>query len=100
MKLRITATALFAVIIAGSIPLAAHAGGAGNYTVTGAPFKWVSKIVYSIDLGPLGKLSNTQAAAMVTKAVQQWSGVSTAKLSLTEGDPLDRDVTGSNLGDF
>jgi hypothetical protein len=102
MKIRITAIAFLAFVAGGMTPPAARAAGVANYTTSGVPYKWDNSksIIYNIDQGPLGKLSNTQAADLVTKAFQQWSSVDTAKLTFEEGDPLDRDVTGANLSDF
>ena len=102
MKIRITATAILSLLAAGLAPIGAHAGGVRYYTPTGVPYKWdnTRSITYNIDQGPLGKLSNSKAAALVTKAFQQWSSIDTASLTFEESDPLDRDVTGANLNDF
>jgi hypothetical protein len=101
-KKRITGFAVLSLLAPALIMPAAHAASPRSVTAAGAPYKWDNSksIVYDIDQGPLGKLSNTQAADLVTKAFQQWSSVKTAKLTFEEGDPLDRDVTGANLSDF
>lgn len=108
-KKRITGIVLLTLIAAGLTAAGAHAASPRRVTVTGIPFKWNNSqpIVYDLDLGPFSPLSKTQAGAvdtaaeqMVKTAFQQWSSISTAKLSFMEGDPLDRDVTGANLADF
>src|SRR5438309_2158610 len=101
-KTRITGIVLLALLAAGLAPPAARAAAPRTVTTTGVPYTWDNSksITYNIDQGPLGALSNTKAAALVEKAFQQWSNIDTAKLTFEEGDPLDRDVTGANLGDF
>src|SRR5215213_708773 len=101
MKQRITGIVLS--FIAGLVPLAAHAAAPGSaITTSGVPYKWdtTRSIVYNIDQGPLGKLSNSKAARIVLAAFEAWQNVDTAKLEFEESDPLDRDVTSANFDDF
>jgi hypothetical protein len=101
MKQRITGIVLS--FIAGLVPLAAQAAAPGStITASGVPAKWdtTRSIVYNIDQGPLGKLSNSKAARVVLAAFEAWQKVDTAKLEFEESDPLDRDVTGANYDDF
>src|SRR5687768_8483440 len=101
MKQRITGIVLS--LLAGLVPLAAHAAAPGSYiTSAGAPSKWDNSrsIFFNIDQGPLGKLSNARAARLVTAALDAWQGVETARLTFEESDPLDRNVTGANLDEF
>ena len=87
-------------------PLLALAGGpkyvAGisffNPGVKGQPVRWTNgRVVYFVDRGTLGSLSNTQAVAMTDAAAAIWSAVPTAAVSLTDGGSLGEDVNGGNV---
>ena len=49
----------------------------------GRPVVWNNSqpISYSVDQGPLGRLSNADAAALVQTAFQRWRDVNTASIS-------------------
>jgi hypothetical protein len=69
-----------------------------NPGVKGQPVRWTAgKVVYFVDRGSLGSLSNTQAVTMVDAAAAIWSAVPTAAVKLTDGGTLAEDVNGSNV---
>jgi len=102
MKRRITGTALLTLV--GTLgTVVGYAATPGlNVTISGVPAKIDNSktITYNVDQGPLGKESNSKAARLVLAAVEALQGITTAKLTFEESDPLDRDVTGDNIGDF
>lgn len=53
-------------------------------TSTGTPYKWNSPIIYTVDGGNLGSLSNADANALVVQAFSKWTSVPTASLSITQ----------------
>src|SRR5262249_7872836 len=77
-----------------------------------APFGWVrpdgrpvawnnsQPIAYSVDQGPLGRLSNADAVALVQTAFQRWQQVDTASISFTQAAGLPQDITGANVMAF
>ncbi len=82
---------------------AARAAAPGLFTTAaGTASKWDNSkpIHFSYDQGSLGKMSNAKATRMFEDALDQWRKIDTASITLEEGDPLDRDVTGDNLGEF
>jgi hypothetical protein len=83
-------------------PTAAAAGGPGLLvTSTGAPFRWDTSapIVFRMDQGSLGRLSQEEAAELTRRAFATWQGLDTAAVTFEEGQLLDRNVTGANLFD-
>src|SRR5690606_37878205 len=62
------------VLVSGAVFVpSADAGGYLAVKPTGGPYKWDGPVTLHFDLGPLGKLSNAQADAMVTEAVAEWT---------------------------
>jgi hypothetical protein len=85
------------------VALPARAGGP-SYLLTeaGEPYRWDNSqpILIGVDQGPLGRFSNEQANAIVDAALAEWQKVETARIQFQKGDPLGRDVTGTNLNTF
>ena len=79
---------------------------AGNHEVIhptrGNSIGWnnSTQIPYWIDAGPLGKLSNIQARAMVEKMMQAWEAVETAEVGFSYQGELAHDVTEENIADY
>ncbi len=69
------------------------AGGPRAVNGTGDPMKWAtgSPVVYNVDPGPLGLLSNAQARALLAQAFAEWDAIP-GNLSFAEGTPLPLDV--------
>lgn len=74
----------------------AHAGLPLGVTPNGRLIAWRNTITYHIDQGPLGALSNDQAASLVQELFQYWQNVPTASLSLQMAGTLPLDVTAEN----
>ena len=99
--------ALLSALASTTLSIPAHAGGpryiAGatffNPAVLGQPLVWPNgQIKYYVDQGPLSAtVSNQQATAMVDLAAALWSAVPTAAVSLTDGGPLNEDVSAPNI---
>jgi IPT/TIG domain len=69
-----------------------------NPAVLGQPVVWPGgRVPYYVDQGPLGSLSNAQAAQMVDAAAALWSAVPTAAVSLVNAGSLAEDVNGGNV---
>jgi len=66
----------------------------------GVPALWPENktIIYTIDQGALGNLSNLQASSMITRAFNRWNQVSTSWLTFSrDAEPLPVDVTANNF---
>lgn len=89
---------LAAVLFATSL----HAGGPNIVEVGGRVFKWnpAVPVNFILDQGPLGQLSNEEAAELVRQAVQAWQAVPTASLQFKDLGFLDRDVDAGNFNEF
>ena len=57
---------------------------------------WRGPVTYTIDQGPLGSLSNTEAVALVNELFGVWKSVPTASLDVQQSGQLAQDVTASN----
>ena len=57
-------------------------------------------IPYSIDQGPLGLFSNSEAAAIVDDCFATWQAVATARVSFRNAGALSADVTQYNIDTF
>src|SRR5689334_15097820 len=62
-------------------------------TSSGTPYKWNSPILYTVDGGGLGTLSNAEATQIVTEAFAAWTSVPTVSPAL-----LSVSQNGSGLG--
>lgn len=105
MKKTITRIAIFC-LAAGLAPLAARAAGPGLLvTPTGKAATVDLSRGFIVTPEPssatLGKMTNAQGVALLKASIDPLSKVSTANVKITLDDqPLDRDVTGDNIGDF
>jgi hypothetical protein len=63
-----------------------------NVTSAGTPYKWNTTLVYTVDGGNLGTLSNAQANALVAQAFGTWTSVTTASV------PVNPNPIGIGLG--
>lgn len=76
----------------------AHAAGSFVDTSTNQIIKWQSsRISWSLDRGPLGALTQSEAATMVRNSINKWNGITTSSLVYVEGATLNQDYTGSNF---
>src|SRR2546428_1367441 len=68
----------------------------------GRPVVWNNSqpISYSVDQGPLGRLSNADAVTLVQAAFQRWQSVGTPSISFAPAAPLPQDITGANVMAF
>lgn len=66
----------------------------------GQPGHWKGPVSFAIDLGPLGALSNQEAATQVRTAVSHWQAVATSTIEFSEQPSLPLDVTADNLDEF
>lgn len=57
---------------------------------------WHGPVTYTIDQGPLGSLSNTEAVALVNELFGVWKSVPTASLDVQQSGQLSQDVTASS----
>jgi hypothetical protein len=76
------------------------AGGPLLVTKSGSAFRWRQRIPYTPDLGTLGRLSNSQAVALVAEAFQPWQNVSTARVQVQQDGQLSEDITERNVMSF
>jgi hypothetical protein len=92
------------LLLAGLLaPTGALAAGPGTLiTPEGVPFRWDTSapVVFRLDLGSLGRLTQEQASDLARRAFALWQGVETASITLEEGSPLDANVHSDNLGQF
>jgi hypothetical protein len=92
MTIRRPARIAGAAVIAVMALLAAMPAWANNpiaVTSTGTPYKWNSfPIVYTVDGGGLGTLSNAEANQITAEAFAAWTSVPTASLSVTQNPAI------------
>ncbi|GBC77222.1 putative subtilase-type serine protease [bacterium HR08] len=90
------------VILPRFSPFEPRAGGPLAVTREGMPFRWnpAQPIPYTLDRGPLGPLTNEQAAALAEQAFQTWASVPTARVRFRNAGFTDVDVTGANAPAF
>ena len=85
----------------GLLLLASPVKGGGPLIVQdGQPGHWKGPVSFAIDLGPLGALSNQEAATQVRTAVSHWQAVATSTIEFSEQPSLPLDVTADNLDEF
>src|SRR6266852_350026 len=96
--IRLLLLCIFALAWSSAMPVRA-AAPYGLVRSDGRPVAWNNSqpISYSVDQGPLGRLSNADAAALVQTAFQRWRDVNTASISFTPAAPLAQDITGANV---
>jgi len=87
------------VLLIGLFASAAWAGGPLS-VYNGSPVTWKPNgktLLYQVDQGPLGPLSNYQAVNLIQSAFQEWSRVDTSTLAFDKAkDALSEDVTSKN----
>lgn len=66
----------------------------------GAPGFWAESIPFALDQGPLGHLSNAQAAQLMHSAIANWEAVGLSSVAFQEQDQLPLDLTGANVLEF
>jgi uncharacterized repeat protein (TIGR01451 family) len=98
---RLLLLCVFALVWASGVPVGA-AAPFGWVRPDGRPVAWNNSqpISYSVDQGPLGRISNSDAVALVQTAFQRWQQVDTASISFTPAAPLSQDITGANVLGF
>ncbi len=99
--LRLLLLCFLALWGAGETPVGA-AAPYGWVRSDGRPLVWNTSqpIPYSIDQGPLGRLSNADGAALFQAAVQRWDDVDTAAVNFAAAPALSEDITGANVMSF
>ncbi|MEM7247840.1 MAG: thrombospondin type 3 repeat-containing protein [Acidobacteriota bacterium] len=75
-----------------------EAGSPIRVSSSGQPYAWDGTVVYSVDPGTLGNLTNAQARQLVRDGFDQWELIPTADLTYVEGDDLASDITLANIG--
>lgn len=73
-------------------------GSAGDVPVTYP--NGANNVLLNLDQGTLGSRSNSQADALVKRAMALWDGVATASVNLSQGGDLSTDVTSSNVSTY
>ncbi|UCF35633.1 MAG: hypothetical protein JSU96_12425 [Acidobacteriota bacterium] len=65
-------------------------------------FRWdpTKPVMFTIDQGPLGRLSNADAAKLVRDQTAKWTDVATSTIEFSDTGQLPVDVTGANWEDF
>jgi len=91
-----------AIVLAGVPPgQRVNAGGPLLVTPSGRPYTWARRDrTYTPDQGRLGRLSNSDAVALVTAAFQVWGEVPTARIQFSQAGQLSQDVTHLNFMSF
>src|SRR5437588_9077110 len=99
--IRLMLLCIFALAWSSAIPVRA-AAPYGLVRSDGRPVAWNNSqpISYSVDQGPLGRLANADAVALVQTGFQRWQQVDTASISFIQAAPLSQDITGANVMAF